>query len=98
MNRESQIAPDSLCRGSENNFIDVGANIGYFSCLMSFLAGPAGRVLAVEPEPGNLKLLESNVECNHLTNVEIHACAVGASEGSAMWDSINHPIVAATRS
>jgi FkbM family methyltransferase len=69
---------------AENNFIDVGANIGYFSCLMSLLAGPAGRVLAIEPEPGNLKLLERNMQSNHLTNVEIHACAVGASEGSAM--------------
>jgi FkbM family methyltransferase len=69
---------------AENNFIDVGANIGYFSCLMSLLAGPAGRVLAIEPEPGNLKLLERNVEFNRLTNVEIHSCAAGATEGSAM--------------
>jgi len=69
---------------TENNFIDVGANIGYFSCLMSLLAGPAGRVLAIEPEPGNLKLLERNLKSNHLTNVEVHACAVGDSEGSAM--------------
>ena len=51
---------------SENNFIDVGANIGYFSCLMSKLAGPTGKVLAIEPEPNNLKLLENNVRLNHL--------------------------------
>ena len=69
---------------AESNFIDVGANMGYFSCLMSILAGPTGRVLAIEPEPDNLKLLENNVKINHLTNVEIHACASGASEGSAM--------------
>jgi FkbM family methyltransferase len=69
---------------AERNFIDVGANIGYFSCLMSILAGPTGRVLAIEPEPNNVKLLESNVKINHLTNVEIHACASGAGEGSAM--------------
>ena len=67
-----------------SNFIDVGANIGYFSCLMSIVAGPTGRVLAIEPEPDNLTLLENNVKINHLTNVEIHACASGASEGSAM--------------
>jgi FkbM family methyltransferase len=68
---------------TECNFIDVGANIGYFSCLMSKLAGPTGKVLAIEPEPNNLKLLEDNVRINHLTNVEIHACALGAREGSA---------------
>ncbi len=67
-----------------SNFIDVGANIGYFSCLMSMLAGPPGRVLAIEPEPNNLKVLDENLRLNHLTNVEIHACACGAGEGSAM--------------
>jgi FkbM family methyltransferase len=68
----------------EKNFIDIGANIGYFSCLMGKLAGPAGKVLAIEPEPQNLKLLEQNIELNNLTNVVIHSCALGASEGSAM--------------
>jgi FkbM family methyltransferase len=77
---------------AESRFIDVGANIGYFSCLMSKLAGPTGKVLAIEPEPNNLKLLENNVRINNLTNVEIHACASGASERSAklgLYKSIN---------
>jgi FkbM family methyltransferase len=65
------------------NFIDVGANIGYFSCLLSKLAGPSGKVLAVEPEPHNLKLLEHNLKINQLTNVTVHACALGARDGSA---------------
>jgi FkbM family methyltransferase len=68
----------------EKNFIDAGANIGYFSCLMGKLAGPAGQVVAIEPEPQNLKLLEQNIKLNNLTNVMIHSCALGASEGSAM--------------
>ncbi|HEV7967927.1 MAG TPA: FkbM family methyltransferase [Candidatus Acidoferrales bacterium] len=68
----------------EKNFIDVGANIGYFSCLMSKLAGATGNVLAVEPEPQNLKLLEQNIRINDLVNVKVHPCALGASEGSAM--------------
>jgi FkbM family methyltransferase len=66
------------------NFIDVGANIGYFSCLMSKLAGAAGKVLSIEPEPQNLKLLEQNIKINNLANVAVHPCALGASEGSAM--------------
>jgi FkbM family methyltransferase len=66
------------------NFIDVGANIGYFTCLMSKFAGPAGKVLAVEPEPNNLELLRQNIAANELRNVEIFPCAVGATEGSAM--------------
>jgi FkbM family methyltransferase len=73
-----------FANSAENNFIDVGANIGYFSCLMSKLAGPAGKVLAFEPEPQNLKLLEQNIKINLLTNVVVHPCALGAGEGSAM--------------
>jgi FkbM family methyltransferase len=58
---------------AEKNFIDVGANIGYFSCLMS-----------IEPEPQNLRLLENNIKLNNLTNVVVHPCALGSREGSAM--------------
>lgn len=68
---------------AERNFIDVGANIGYFSCLMSKLAGPSGTVLAVEPEPDNLKLLERNLKINNLMNVTVYACALGNQEGLA---------------
>src|ERR1700722_7675726 len=66
------------------NFIDVGANIGYFSCLLAKLAGPDGKVLAVDPEPQNLKLLEQNIKINNLSNVVVRSCALGAREGSAM--------------
>jgi len=73
-----------FANSAEKSFIDVGANIGNFSCLMSKLAGPAGTVLAIEPEPQNLKLLEQNLKLNNLTNVVVHSCALGASEGSAI--------------
>ncbi len=69
---------------SAENFIDVGANIGYFSCLLSKLAGPGGKVLAIEPEPQNLRLLQQNIKINNLTNVEVHPCALGATDGSAL--------------
>ncbi|MGH9679430.1 MAG: FkbM family methyltransferase, partial [Candidatus Acidiferrales bacterium] len=68
---------------ASRNFIDVGANIGYFSCLMAKLAGLAGKVIAVEPEPTNLDLLRQNLKINQLANVTVHPCALGASEGSA---------------
>lgn len=69
---------------AERNFIDAGANIGYFTCLMGKLTGPTGKVLAVEPEPQNFTLLQQNIKLNRLANVITHPCALGASEGSAM--------------
>jgi FkbM family methyltransferase len=67
----------------ECNFIDVGANIGYFSCLLSKLAGPSGKVLAFEPETQNFALLKDNIRDNRLNNVELHAYALGARDGTA---------------
>lgn len=51
--------------------IDAGANIGLFSILASFKVKEKGRVIAIEPEPNNLKILKQNVELNGLSNVII---------------------------
>lgn len=65
-------------------FIDIGANLGYFSCLLAQLAGPGGRVMAVEPEPQNLALLQRNLQDNGLADrVSICPVALGAQEGQA---------------
>jgi FkbM family methyltransferase len=62
--------------------LDVGANIGYHAVLASRLVGPQGRVLAFEPEPGNLALLRKNLAANGCANVEVFPCAVGAAAGT----------------
>jgi FkbM family methyltransferase len=49
-------------------FVDVGANIGYFSVLASALVGGSGRVIAVEPERRNLALLKANLWRNGCGN------------------------------
>jgi len=38
-------------------FVDVGANVGYFTLLGAKLVGPQGRVVAVEAHPGLAELL-----------------------------------------
>jgi len=65
------------------HFLDLGANIGYFSCVLGKLAGSSGKVVSIEPEPLNRKLLEENLLRNGVTNVTVHACAVGAADGTA---------------
>jgi len=64
--------------------IDVGANIGYFTALFAELVGNGGHVLAVEPEPNNIRLLHKNVAERGLVDiVTVAETAVGASAGSA---------------
>lgn len=74
---------DTFLPDGGDRFLDVGANLGYFSCLFGKLAGPRGKVVAVEPEPNNFRLLERNLKNNALKNVTAHWCAAGAEEGTA---------------
>ena len=45
-------------------FVDIGANVGLFSLFVASCAGRQARILAIEPEPGNLRRLEFNVRAN----------------------------------
>jgi FkbM family methyltransferase len=66
----------------EDRVIDIGAHAGYYSVLFGRLCGPAGRVLAVEPHPENVALLERNLKDNGLLGrVDVVAAAVGEREG-----------------
>lgn len=61
----------------EGIFIDIGANLGYFTCLLSRTLSKKAHVYAFEPEPENLALLESNIGLNRLENVKIFPIALG---------------------
>lgn len=45
-------------------FVDVGANIGYFSVVAANLVGSAGQVIAFEPDPLNFSLLKASIALN----------------------------------
>jgi FkbM family methyltransferase len=46
--------------GPRSRFLDVGANVGYFSALVA-RCSPEGSIDAVEPEPRNVSLLRFNL-------------------------------------
>jgi FkbM family methyltransferase len=45
-------------------FVDVGANIGYFSLLGAMIVGAGGRVVAYEPDPDICAILKKNFLLN----------------------------------
>ncbi len=49
--------------------VDIGANIGYFTLLLSKLVGEEGYVRAYEPETKNYDLLLKNLALNKVSNV-----------------------------
>jgi FkbM family methyltransferase len=64
-----------------DTFVDVGANIGYYSLLASALVGPAGRVVAVEASAKNFAALRDNLRRNRATNVRARHLAASDREG-----------------
>ena len=63
-------------------FLDVGANIGYFTLLAAQCVGDAGTVVAVEPDPQNCRLLRASLELNDMQGrVELVQGALAAEDG-----------------
>jgi FkbM family methyltransferase len=59
--------------------IDVGANVGQMTLEAAHLVGPAGRVIAIEPAPGNIKILKKHISGNGFADrVTIVEAACGA--------------------
>lgn len=66
-------------------FVDVGANVGYYSILAGKRVGSAGKVHAFEPVPRLRCQLERNIEMNGLHNVTAHESAVWREEGEVSF-------------
>ena len=52
-------------------FVDVGANVGYYSVLGGKIVGERGQVISIEPIPTTAKVLRFNIKLNRLRNVKV---------------------------
>jgi FkbM family methyltransferase len=90
--------------GAGDVVVDIGANIGFLTVLAALLVGPTGRVVAFEPDPGNVERLRANLALNECLNVTIIEKAVtnqvgevefflnsDTSDGNALWDPAQFP-------
>ena len=69
---------DAVCRIVHPGMrvIDIGAHGGFYVLLLSKLVEQNGAVIAFEPLPANLRMLNQNVAINALGNVTIEGMAV----------------------
>ena len=61
---------------SADVFVDIGANVGYFTCLARSMGK---QVVAVEPHWGNLRYLYANLQVNGWTD-GVDICPMGLSD------------------
>jgi hypothetical protein len=62
-------------------FVDVGANIGYFTLVGSLLVGDRGTVIAVEPSTRDLRKLTHHLTLNPCANVTVLSVGAGEADG-----------------
>jgi len=62
--------------------LDIGANIGYYALMELNIIGRSGSLIAVEPSPTNVELLEKNIKLNNKNaNTRIISGAISSSTG-----------------
>lgn len=69
------VAPGATC-------VDVGAEYGLYTYAFAALAGPGGRVLAVEPQPGPRRFVAGVLRAVGAATVTLHATALSSSPGT----------------
>lgn len=76
---ETGVVKDLVKKGDV--VVDAGANIGYYTVLLSRAVGPTGKVYAFEPGKECFDLLKRNVEENNCNNVVLINKALSDKEG-----------------
>lgn len=79
----SRVQPDT-------HFVDIGANVGYFSLLVANRA-PLGRVFSFEPDPRNFRLLSAAICLNGLENtITARMAAVSDSDEPVYFSDLGY--------
>jgi FkbM family methyltransferase len=96
LNREDAVVSGALTLGCYERFelslfeqmlwpgmsvVDVGANIGLYTAVAARGVGPAGAVLAIEPESRNCELIRQTVDLNGFRNVRVYQGALADRTG-----------------
>ncbi|HEV2170738.1 MAG TPA: FkbM family methyltransferase [Candidatus Binatus sp.] len=64
-------------------FIDVGANVGFFTLQAAQLVGNSGRVISIEPAPQNYEYLNRSIQLNGYANTRALPIALSDRDGTA---------------
>jgi FkbM family methyltransferase len=69
---EKDIEPEILDLRQGESFLDVGANVGYYTLKVASASASHGlqiKIMSVEADPDNYKALCRNIQCNRFSNI-----------------------------
>lgn len=69
----------------DDNFIDIGSNIGTTTISAALALGENGKVICFEPHPRIYSYLQENLRLNKITNVKSYNLALGDNESSLFF-------------
>jgi FkbM family methyltransferase len=78
--RSTTAAVRKMLRAGDT-FLDVGANMGYFTLLAARLVGATGRVVAVEPSPWVANRLRSTLSRNAISQATLYEVGLSDQQG-----------------
>ena len=75
-----------------DTFMDVGAYVGWYTIQAARVLGPAGRVIALEPDTYNRGQLEENLAINRLENCTVVPAAAWFKAEEVGWRTDGVPV------
>lgn len=69
-------------------FVDIGANIGYFTLMAAAIVGTTGKVFSFEPNQHNCQCLYLSAKHNSFDNIDIYPFAVAEQKTSFVYDNL----------
>lgn len=73
-------------------FLDIGGYIGWYTIHAARAVGPAGRVVALEPDGTNRAQLKTNLRLNEIKNCLVLPVAAWSKSGRIGWRSGAEPV------
>lgn len=71
---------------------DIGANLGLTALIASARTGQQGRVVAFEPSPPNVAILQFHLKKNGAANARVEASCVGSTTGTTEFSLVDDGI------
>ncbi len=87
---EDDVLPVKALVQSGDSVIDMGANFGWYTNVLSSLVGPGGKVYSIEPIPDTFQVLKGIIRKLGLTNVVSLNYAMSSADGTAVMRVPQH--------